>query len=480
MKLKTRNLKFGEKHFDFIPSNFRFLIFIFLSFCLSPAYAQPDATITVTVSLLSTNQPSTVNLGLCDGFVILAATAVSTGPGIINGDVGLSPGVGLGITGVLQVNGTIYAVDADGPSGSVSNPVLLAAAQNDLTTAYTNAAGRPVNSTVAAELGGTTRTSGVYNSASGMFGITGILTLDAVGNPSSVWIFQMATTLTTADGTPGNPASRVILANGAQASNIFWQVGSSATLGTYSVFKGTIMAQESITMGGGSTTDGRALARTGAITFNGASGNLPILTNNAPVAVDDSASTPENTPVVINVLMNDTDSDTNALTVDSVTQGSNGTVTINGGLTNVTYTPKTSRSGVDSFTYIVSDGKGGTDVGSVRVVVGSRVINDFGGDGRTDLCIYDDVGQSIPGLWCFSKTTDGNSSNYFGYAGTVPVSGYFDSDNTSDYGVYDAVGIPGLALPGSWYLMKSTDGFEIQTLGYEDADAVAGHGVVVY
>jgi hypothetical protein len=218
--------------------------------------------------------PAPVDLGSASNFTILAGSAVTaTGGGTNTGDIGLSPAAGSFITGLTtnQVHGIIYAVDGSGPAGSVVDPGLLTAAKNDLTTAYTNAAGRPVDSTVATELGGTTRTSGVYDSASGTFGITGILTLDAAGDPDAVFIFKMATTLTTAS------AGTVALINGAQAKNIFWQVGSSATLGTYSVFKGTIMAQASITMNTGSTIDGRALARTEAVTFDSLAGGLSIL-----------------------------------------------------------------------------------------------------------------------------------------------------------------------------------------------------------
>ena len=226
--------------------------------------------------------PAPVNLGLCSNFTILAAEAVSTdgGGGIINGDVGLSPQVGSKITFLTaaQVKGTIYVVDASGPAGSVIAPALLSTAQGDLTTAYNDAKGRSVNQiTVSDNIGGTTLAPGLYWSGSSLQ-ITGDLTLDAGGDANAVWIFQMETTLTTAAGAPGNPASRVILAGGAQAKNIFWQVGSSATLGTYSIFNGTIMANVTITMDVGSVTVGRALARTGAATFNGGgSGSLPTL-----------------------------------------------------------------------------------------------------------------------------------------------------------------------------------------------------------
>jgi hypothetical protein len=135
-------------------------------------------------------------------------------------------------------------------------------AKNDLTTAYNDAAARPSTATVPVELGGTTKRPGVYQSPAGTFGITGTLTLDARGNPDAVFIFQAASTLITAS------ASSVNLVNGAQASNVFWKVGSSATLGTYSILRGNVLALASITVTTGVTVDGRALARNAAVTLD--------------------------------------------------------------------------------------------------------------------------------------------------------------------------------------------------------------------
>ncbi len=202
--------------------------------------------------------------GTADNFAVLAGSGITdTTPSVVVGDVGLSPttGAAIGITSA-EVTGTIYAVDAAGPGGSVNNPALLTAAKADLVTAYTNAAGQVPVTTVPTELGGTTKTAGTYNSAAGTFAVTGTLTLDAQGDPSAVFIFKTATTLTTA------AASSVILTNGAQACNVFWQVGSSATLGTTSNFKGNIMALTAITDNGGSTVNGRLLARNAAVTLN--------------------------------------------------------------------------------------------------------------------------------------------------------------------------------------------------------------------
>jgi len=205
--------------------------------------------------------PAPINLRSAAHFTILAtATTTTTGGGIINGDVGLSPAGSQGIP-PGKINGTIYNGDTNG---------VAAQAQLDLTAAIIAAspAQLPGGINAGAELGGQTLVAGVYQSPSGSYAITGDLTL--FGGPDDVWVFQMASTLTVA------VSGRVILTGGTQARNIFWQVGSSATLGTSSVFEGTIMAYASISMNASSTLDGRALAQNGAVTFNGDDGSLSI------------------------------------------------------------------------------------------------------------------------------------------------------------------------------------------------------------
>jgi ice-binding like protein len=191
-----------------------------------------------------------VGLGTADSYAVLAGqTVTNTGPSTINGDLGVTPGAA--ITGFPPgtVNGTVHAADA-----------VALQAQSDLTTAYNDAAGRTPPAAVPADLSGLTLTAGVYKSASALQ-LTGALTLDAQGDPNSVFIFQAASTLITAS------ASRVNLINGAQPCNVFWQVGSSATLGTSSVFVGNIMALTSISMNNAVTVQGRALARNGSVTL---------------------------------------------------------------------------------------------------------------------------------------------------------------------------------------------------------------------
>lgn len=236
-----------------------------LLFAVAVMFSHPDA---------KAASPAPVNLGAASSFSILAGSSI-TDPGnastIFTGDVGLSPATGanIGLLASQVIGGTIYAVNALGPVGSVNNPSLLNSAKSDLLTAYNDAAGRtlaPVDVSNA-DLGGLTLLPNLYNSP-GTLAITGNLTLDGQGDPNAVFIFQMGTTLTTAAGAPGSPGSRVILINGATSGRVFWQVGSSATIGTYSDFMGTIMAAQSISLNTGATMDGRALAQIAAVNLD--------------------------------------------------------------------------------------------------------------------------------------------------------------------------------------------------------------------
>jgi hypothetical protein len=200
-----------------------------------------------------------LNLGTAANFVVLAGASVtSTGNTEVTGNLGVWAGAAVtGFQGIVPggpgiVHGSIHAGDATAQT-----------AQGDLTTAYNDAAGRtlaPVD-VANADLGGRTLAPGLYKST-GTLALTGTVTLDAQGDVNGVWIFQVASSLDTATG------SQVVLSGGAKASNIFWQVGSSATLGTTTVFKGTIMANQSITLANGATLDGRALARIASVTMD--------------------------------------------------------------------------------------------------------------------------------------------------------------------------------------------------------------------
>lgn len=207
------------------------------------------------VITLQTTVHSTVPLAGAASLAILAGSSITnTGATNVTGDIGLSPGTSVGgfPPGILV--GTLHINDA-----------IATQAKLDLTAAYNDAAGRTATDivTLAGNIGGLTLTPGLYKSTSSLSLSSGDLTFDARGDANAVFIIQIASSLTVTAG------RRVILTNGALASNIFWQVGSSATFGTTCVFKGTIMAMQSITFNTGASLDGRALARTGNVTMAG-------------------------------------------------------------------------------------------------------------------------------------------------------------------------------------------------------------------
>jgi hypothetical protein len=226
-------------------------------------------TLAFAGNALATNPP-TVLLQTADSFALIGGAAITDVPtSTIRGDVGLSPAAGSFITGLTcaEVTGTIYSVDATGPLPCrVTNPGLLTTATAAVTAAYVNAAGRTPDTTFATldnQLGGQSLVPGVY-----AFGhattanLIGNLTL--AGNADSVWIFQASSDLVTA------ASSTVTLTGGAQACNVFWKVGSAATLGTSSTLVGTVLAHDDISVTNAVTVQGRLLAgaqASGAITL---------------------------------------------------------------------------------------------------------------------------------------------------------------------------------------------------------------------
>lgn len=201
-------------------------------------------------------------LGTAQGFAVLAGSAVTnTGATTTAGSVGVYPGSAItGFPPGIVTSGATHA----------ANSVALQA-QGGVTTAYNSLASQACTQDLTGQdLGGLTLTSGVYCFSSAAQ-LTGTLTMNAQGNPNAVFIFKMGSALTTASG------SAVSLVNGASACNVFWQVGSSATIGTTSAFVGNVLALTSITMNTGASLAGRALARNGAVTMQSNTVNAPCL-----------------------------------------------------------------------------------------------------------------------------------------------------------------------------------------------------------
>ena len=207
----------------------------------------------MVTSLAGTAQAATaVGLGTASSFAVLAGAGITnTGPTTISGDLGTHP--------TITVNGASTITFARGFNHGAD--AVSQGAKTDLVTAYDNAALQVSDQTISGDLTGRTLTPGVYTSASSLL-LTGELILDGAGDANAVFIFQAGSSLTTMTG------SRVTLVNGANACNVFWQVGSSATLGTASTFVGNIIAFTSITATTGATVDGRLLARNGAVTLD--------------------------------------------------------------------------------------------------------------------------------------------------------------------------------------------------------------------
>jgi Ice-binding-like len=214
----------------------------------------------------------TPDLGAAASFAVLAnSTVTNTGNSVLTGNLGLYPGTS--VTGFPPgtFSGTEHVADSTADNAQI-------AAQ----ATYTDLQSRPAGTTESA-LGGLTLTAGTYTSASSM-SLTGTLTLNAAGNPNAVWIFQIGSTLTTAS------ASSVVLENGAQAGNVYWQVGSSATLGTTTTFVGNIIAEASITVNTGASVNGSLIALTGAVTLADNAVSVAAGSSSAPTITSDETA----------------------------------------------------------------------------------------------------------------------------------------------------------------------------------------------
>lgn len=223
--------------------------------------------------------PTGPNLGVASSFAVLGgSTVTNTGATTITGNLGVAPGSAVtGFLPGLVVGGTIHAAD-----------ILATQAHLAVAAAYTAVSIAPSGTVLTGmDLGGRTLTPGTYTFASSA-ALTGVLTLDAQGDPNAVFLFQIGSTLTTASG------SSVVLANGETGGNVFFDVGSSATLGTGSTFNGTILAQTSITLDTSAViASGRALARDGAVTLD---------SNTVSIGADIGQGTPVPEPATVALL----------------------------------------------------------------------------------------------------------------------------------------------------------------------------------
>ncbi len=225
----------------------------FLTVLTGLALAASLAMIASSSASAATVIDGPVDLGTAAPYGVLGASAVTnTGPTVVNGDLGISPGTsitGFGAAPDGVVNGTVHQTDA-----------VADQAQSDATTAYDVAASLSPTQTGMTELNGLSLTPGVYSGGTLGLADTGELTL--AGSANSVWVFQAASTLTIGSGT------RIIITGGASSCNVFWQVGSSATIGTGAQFQGTVLADQSVTATTGAVVVGRLLARNGAVTLD--------------------------------------------------------------------------------------------------------------------------------------------------------------------------------------------------------------------
>lgn len=244
------------------------------------------AAASIFVTVVATAAIPVVQLGTAKSFAVLAGSGITnTGPTTLSGTNGAN--IGSSPTGTFTGDTT---VTTSGTKFLAADPIT-AGAQSDALIAYNDAAGRTPAATIAGDLGGQTLVGGVYKSASSI-GLTGTLVLDGENDPAAVFVFQAGSTLTTAS------ASKIELINGAQACNVFWKVGSSATFGTASDFTGHVLANTSITATTGAIFKGQLLALNGAVTLdsNTVINDACITVTPTPTETATETPTPTETP----------------------------------------------------------------------------------------------------------------------------------------------------------------------------------------
>ena len=285
-----------------------------------------------------------VDLGTAATYGVLGASAVTnTGPTVVTGDVGVSPGTS--ITGFSGLPDGVY-------SGSLHQTDAAAAqAQSDLTTAYNVAAGLTPTTSGLSELNGLSLTPGVYSGGALSLADNGTLTL--AGSASSVWVFQAASTLIVGS------ATHILMTGGASGCNVFWQVGSSATLGTTAQFQGTILADQSITATTGATIVGRLLATTAAVTLDTntitvpsgcPAASSPTTTNSPDITSGTPTAATAGTPYHFTVTATGTPTPTYTVTAGALPAG----LGLTGATGEISGTPTT--AGTSTFTITASNG----------------------------------------------------------------------------------------------------------------------------
>jgi hypothetical protein len=243
------------------------------------------ALILALAAVPSVAQAAPVDLATVGPFSVLAGSAATnSGPSVLSGDLGISPGTALTGFGAATINGATH-----------NNDAVAAQAQSDLTVAYDTAAAQPVlpaNDLTGQDLGGMVLSPGAYRYTSSAQ-LTGPLVLDAANDPNAQFVFTITSALTTA------PGSSVQLVRGASPCNVFWQVGSSATLDTTTAFQGNLMAYASISLNNGASVQGRVLARNGQVSLinNVIDGSACVTSSSTPTPTSTTSGEPATGPV---------------------------------------------------------------------------------------------------------------------------------------------------------------------------------------